>query len=287
MPQAPGNDAATSARRPCQVSPCQVSLCQVSCARPLMPGPCASGNLLSPGWHRAPRCCPPPLPPERGSWLRTLAPPLAPTLALSLARDRPNLAPTWAPRRRSSPPPYTMFPSLFGPGRPDSSSQLSFHCSLSICASNRNASLCSLLIPKHLARNGTRQTPAGGPRSEWKRGPSAERTVVSGCAFRTSNCLDTVGDRTGPVKMPVTSPAAVDTDRGGGTRQTRQQGRNRSRTGVRKGKGRDENDTGQRTANYQQRRRGPDATMMVSELIVLDAYLFLNVIRIEQPRSTH
>lgn len=87
--------------------------------------------------------------------------------------------------------------------------------------------------------------------------------------------------------MPVTSPAAVDTDRGGGTRQTRQQGRNRSRTGVRKGKGRDENDTGQRTANYQQRRRGPDATMMVSELIVLDAYLFLNVIRIEQPRSTH
>lgn len=97
MPQAPGNDAATSARRPCQVSPCQVSLCQVSCARPLMPGPCASGNLLSPGWHRAPSCCPPPLPPERGSWLRTLAPPLAPTLALSLARDRPNLAPTSAP----------------------------------------------------------------------------------------------------------------------------------------------------------------------------------------------
>lgn len=148
MPQAPGNDAATSARRPCQVSPCQVSLCQVSCARPLMPGPCASGNLLSPGWHRAPPCCPPPLAPERGSWLRTLAPPLAPTLALSLARDRRNLAPTWAPRQRSSPPSYTMFPSLFGPERPDSSSQLSFHCSLSICASNRNASLCSLLIPR-------------------------------------------------------------------------------------------------------------------------------------------
>lgn len=101
MPQAPGNDAATSARRPCQVSLCQVSLCQVSCARPLMPGPCASGNLLSPGWHRAPPCCPPPLPPERGSWLRTLAPPLAqdpgsgpwlgtaPTSAPGGARPRP------------------------------------------------------------------------------------------------------------------------------------------------------------------------------------------------------